>query len=395
VPSPYDVSMSESLIIVGASARAAAFSAATAQLNPACADFFGDTDLVHVAPTKTVERYPKGLADAASELPAGPWMYTGALENYPQLVDRIAAERVLYGNPGSVLRRVRDPFLLRDELRSSELRLPELARASDQLPLDGSWLYKPLASSSGDRIFPWTKDVLEELEKRADPKKERHYFQQRIEGMPCSALFFAAAGKACLLGVTRQITGEAWTGATGFKYAGSVGPLSLPQEPLTRLQLAAARIASTFGLIGLFGLDLIWANNDLWLIEINPRYPASAEVLERSLGISAVGTHARACEKNGSAGAMASIVYNSQGTEMCAGKAIAYADKDFKITESFSHWASEQNAENERYVVADIPAVGTFVPAGFPIATVLADGTNAKDVEEKLKKRLSELRRSL
>ena len=35
-------------------------------------------------------------------------MYTGALENHPELVDRISATRDLYGNSGSVLRRVRE-----------------------------------------------------------------------------------------------------------------------------------------------------------------------------------------------------------------------------------------------------------------------------------------------
>ena len=37
-------------------------------------------------------------------------MYTGALENHPGLLKKLAAQRPLYGNAADVVRRVRDPF---------------------------------------------------------------------------------------------------------------------------------------------------------------------------------------------------------------------------------------------------------------------------------------------
>ena len=56
-------------------------------------DLFGDLDLRRCGPAVVVEQYPAGLADIARAVPPGPWMYTGGLENHPDLVDRIRAPR--------------------------------------------------------------------------------------------------------------------------------------------------------------------------------------------------------------------------------------------------------------------------------------------------------------
>ncbi len=45
--------------------------------------------------------------------------------------------------------------------------------------------------------------------------------------MSVSAVFLAAGGSAVLLGVTRQLVGCRWAGATGFRYVGSIGPLAI------------------------------------------------------------------------------------------------------------------------------------------------------------------------
>src|SRR5258707_10986773 len=86
----------EMILIVGASARAAAMSARRSGLNPWAADMFGDLDLRACCPGQRIENYPHGLERALAAAPDGRWMYTGALENHPDLVDRIAAVRPLY-----------------------------------------------------------------------------------------------------------------------------------------------------------------------------------------------------------------------------------------------------------------------------------------------------------
>lgn len=67
------------LVVVGASVRAIAGSAARAGFIVHAADLFGDLDLRELAATvETVRPYPAGLPAAIAAFPPAPWIYTGA-----------------------------------------------------------------------------------------------------------------------------------------------------------------------------------------------------------------------------------------------------------------------------------------------------------------------------
>src|SRR5262245_29259757 len=93
-----------SLIVVGASARAAAYSAWRAGFAPLACDLFGDADLRRLCPWSLARDYPAGLVATASQQPPCAWLFTGGLENHPSIVDDIARERPLLGNAGDILR---------------------------------------------------------------------------------------------------------------------------------------------------------------------------------------------------------------------------------------------------------------------------------------------------
>src|SRR5690606_26282445 len=97
------------LWIVGASTRAAAESALRAGLIPYCSDLFADADLRRIAQVHPVGDYARDLPRISATLPMMPWLYTGGLENRPDLVDQMARQRPLWGNAGMSLRRARDP----------------------------------------------------------------------------------------------------------------------------------------------------------------------------------------------------------------------------------------------------------------------------------------------
>ena len=113
--------VSQPLAIVGASTRSAAASAVRAGFQPITADLFADADLRAIATATRISPYPEGLVDwfRAVEPPA--WMYTGALENHPELVDQLAWIAPLWGNPGDVLARVRSPWELAKALSDAGL----------------------------------------------------------------------------------------------------------------------------------------------------------------------------------------------------------------------------------------------------------------------------------
>src|SRR5436309_1085092 len=95
-----------SVLILGASARAAAFSALRAGLRPWCADLFADADLLTRCPAVrvTAKDYVQVFLELASRKQPGPWMYTGGLENRSDLVGKIAERRPLWGNGPQTLR---------------------------------------------------------------------------------------------------------------------------------------------------------------------------------------------------------------------------------------------------------------------------------------------------
>lgn len=370
------------LAIVGASARSAALAALRAGWNVVTADLFADADLAKHVPATRIAHYPADLLPWLREQRVTAWMYTGALENYPRLVDEMAQIAPLWGNAGRALRAVRSPWRMAACLNAAHLLYPELARSDGEIPKDGSWLRKPLRGSNGAGISLWTG--------HAGTKRQRIYWQRRVTGVPCAALFVAADGRSRLSGVTRQLVGELWTGAKPFQYAGTLGPW--PTTPAQHEQIThiGQTLASGFALQGLFGVDLIIDHDQVWTIEVNPRYTAAAEVVERFGGVNPIADHVAACRGGGPLAQMpvpsASRYY---------GKAILYAAGNMNVTRGFVDWAIRHSGPTLDATLADIPNIGTALRAGQPVLTVLAAGSSLDRVEMELNQWIEEVRLSL
>lgn len=400
--------MSETLLILGASARAAAFSALRTGFRPVCGDLFADADLAAVCPVTAIERYPAELAEVASAAPAGAWLYTGGLENYPSLVDRISRPRELLGVGGDVLRRVRNPFLVAEALRRAGLFAPECRSNAADLPTDGSWLIKGRRSSGGGQVAAWRGGQI--LRPRSG-----WYFQRRIAGESQAAVFVAAAGQARLLGVTEQLLAcesstenplplgdgrvraepseapphpgslpEGEGERDAFRYAGSLGPVPLMATQRQRFEQIGNALASEFDLAGLFGVDCIVAGDEIWPVEVNPRYTASVEILERATRVSAIAWHIAACREE----RLPRETPASAPPEWF-GKTIVYVpmalgEKSVLVN---AEWAAEwqaANADSPWPCFADLPAPGAEIAAGQPAFTLFASAGDRQMLIEKL-----------
>lgn len=292
--------------------------------------------------------YPHVFFEISKQAPAGPWMYTGAMENCPHLVDAIAAHRPLWGNGGSVLQAVRSPVRLATCLHEAGLSGPRVAdsNAAHALGVD-HWLIKPLASAGGARIAFWD---------GVAPLSERYYLQEYLEGEPCAAIYVADGGCVAFLGATLQLVGQSVFNAKPFSYCGSIGPLPLsPSLRAAFIQLGNV-LAFTFHLRGVFGVDCILRDDVPWPVEVNPRYTASVEVLEL-------------------AGCFASLSGCSEGVGVrIVGKAILFATDDFVFPEH-GPWLETLEQPFEPWKVpdyADIPHPGSRIEQGHPILTVFA-----------------------
>ncbi len=364
-------------MILGAGVRAAAWSALRSGIRPTCADLFADLDLTEACPARRVEPsgYPDAFLALARDLPPIPWIYTGALENRPDLIGAISERHLLLGNRPDLLRAVRDPVELSEVVRASGLDAPSVAADPSGVPRDGSWLVKPLASGAGRGIHPWTGQP---------PPRFPAIYQERIDGTSLAAIYVAEQGRAECVGITRQFVGRP---GNRFAYRGSLGPWPLRPEVRDRVDRLGRVVASAFGLVGLFGIDLIARDDRIWPIEVNPRYTASVEVLEWTAGRSLMAEHIRA-----SGGPNLDFGWTGGPALPFAGKAILFADRHCSWPELGRSLIPGLGQFPE---IADIPQPGSEFRAGQPVVTVFATGTSVEGCRSELAARLRTWRRRL
>ena len=357
------------ILLVGASVRAAAASLARLGVRPVAFDLFADLDLAAVAEAHAFApgEYPGRVLDRLGHLPPLPWMYTGALENRPDVVEAVSGRFRLLGNGPDALRAVRDPDRLSAAVRAAGLHAPEVRTRPDGLPTDGSWLAKPVASGGGEGIRPW--------DGSAAPDDRPRYYQARVEGVALAAIFVRDGSDVRLAGVTRQILGRP---GNRFAYRGSLGPWPIPGPVGAQLVALGRALVDAFDLIGVFGVDLIVAGDRAWTIEVNPRVTASVEVLEHALGRSILADHLRAfgVEPPGGPGFEPGVGV--------AGKAILFARRAGELAEPISIDPRPDGFPR----VADVPRVGTRFEAGEPILTAFGRGDSVTACRRDLARRV-------
>jgi predicted ATP-grasp superfamily ATP-dependent carboligase len=372
-----------SLILLGYSVRALAQSACRAGWQPLGIDCFADRDLAACGPAIRITRYPVEFLRALSSAPQAPWVYTGSLENYPRLVDRLAALRPLWGNPGSVLRQVRRVAFLADAAQAAGLPFAEIRPSPPACPPPESagWLVKPRRSGGGVGVRPW--------EGPLPPLPRGSYLQRYVAGEPAGAIFLFAEGRATLLGITRQLLGRDVGGPTPFHYAGSIGPLAPSADEQRGLARLADVLAQRAALVGLVNLDYVRQPRTLVPLEINPRYSASVEVLERACDVPLLPWHLAAC-----GGPPAATQPAFLRPRRAAGKVIVYAPLPVTV-EGLEAARRQARLADEGIALADVPAGPLAAAAQQPLCTLLAEGDDAAEVAQRLVRAAGRLTRCL
>jgi uncharacterized protein len=364
------------LTIVGASVRAAAESVRRAGLDPWCADLFADADLRALVPNAVrcpAGQYPQGLLDILRDAPTGPWMYTGALENHPNLIRKMAEVRPLWGNGPKAVAACRSPFGIERALREEGLCVPEVRTTDAELPDYCRWLRKPLAGAGGRGIA--FADVCP-----SPASKRAHFFQQYVPGPAMSAVFVRARSEIRLLGVTEQLVGTDWLDAPPFRYAGNVGPVAVTGDVRDDLSRIGLVLGERCNLLGLFGVDFVLHDGRPWVIEVNPRYPASVEVLELATGVSAVALHATAFDPDAVSGRM------GMAMEPVFGKAVLYASGRLIMSDGATGLLLNRG-DDVTWWFADVPPAGEVIEPGWPVLTVVASGPTPEGCLHTLAKR--------
>ncbi|MBA4017186.1 MAG: hypothetical protein C0483_08440 [Pirellula sp.] len=375
----------EPLLLIGASVRAVAESAAAAGFEVGAIDLFGDADLCRTARTvRRSVRFPTDALRLACDFPPGTWLYTGGLENHPRVVGRLATQRPLLGNDADVICRVRDLRQLGAFLEGAALgiALPTI-RAGASAPVapaadGGRWLVKQRRSSGGLGVCPASTGV--------SPARGR-YLQEFIVGTAYGATYLGNGREACFLGVAEQLAAPAADGSAPFRYGGS---LTMPIDADDRRLLVelGARLVGEFALRGLFGVDLIRDPAGRWyLLEVNPRSTASMDLWESPGAPTLIARHVAACRT----GALPNLTPPAPSAPLRARKVLYSGALHGRVPEKLTESLFQIPHGVDRRTVADIPQAGTMIAPDQPLVTIFATGA----AREELTATLAEIERQV
>lgn len=364
------------LWIVGASVRSAVESALRAGYRVHAADLFADADLKqHLTETiwpgqllscQTFHPFPGGLRGIATPPDCEAWLYTGGLENDPQLVEELSGRLPLLGAGRQTLEHLRNPWTLHHLLLRHRFRSPVMLR----VPLSASdpreWLVKPILSAGGVGIANYVPGT---------PLRADTYLQERVEGETESATFVAHDGGVHFLGRVRQyVTGDP---SQPFQYRGSIGPLPANGQLDDVLLRLGTVLREASGLRGIFGVDYVLKNDEPWILEVNPRWTASCELLEKVTGESLVDEHVMACWFRNY------IKPDSLVSSSIRGKWTVYLSESLCPSPGFV--AEALDAHRRDLSIADIPVAGELIQKGAPAFTVFSSGESLSSVEDLLR----------
>jgi predicted ATP-grasp superfamily ATP-dependent carboligase len=355
------------ILIVGLSTRAIAESAVRGGHRVITLDYFGDRDQRALVENYSLLRdfglpfSTKALLQAIRKLKFDSMVYVSNLENHPNVVSKLAQESVLLGNREDVLRQVRDWRILRDFCHEEEIPCPVTLLPGEEKEADPAvrWLRKPLLSGGGHGIRPWA----------GEPVDRTHVLQAYVEGRPASIAFAADGQKSVIIGLTEQLIGTKELAVKEFMWCGNILPLkfnpSKKDALIEIIEKIAARLTYRFGLRGVNGVDFVVVDGPdgmprPFLVEVNPRYTASMELVERAYGLNVFSVHLEAI-----AGRLPDFSLAEHLTGVYLGKGIVFARKTLIMPET-AGWIECGRR--------DIPFPGERIEARRPVCTVLAEG---------------------
>jgi hypothetical protein len=331
----------------------------------------------------------------------------GGTENHAELAQQIAANHHWCGIVGPQLTALRDPTILLDIASRVGLQAPptythktlpnrqSFVHSSTDLLKNADWLWK--SSNKGGGLG------VSRLHTQAEwdyffSQTGSDYLQQVIPGVPYGAtIIISANGKGEFVGACRLLTASdqvehleiSQTSTSQIQYvhtsprsrpdfpylfAGALGPCYIPADVQQKLLRLAEACFHEFGIKGWFQIDFILdSNQQAWILEVNPRWSATMEIYERSLGLSLTAKHIQAWGVEVPVHAP-----NRRAQGLVCWKEVIYAESDFLWTDAHQLHVAELNRQQIHTLgwplVADVPNVLQSFAPGMPICSIIAVG---------------------
>jgi hypothetical protein len=329
--------------------------------------------------------------------------YTSNFENYPELIEELEKKygRSLLANSSHTAREVLNGFHADGEdsafhiLKTYGVRVPETSKSfvdlREKLGTESSRiLRKPYKSGGGYRIREYRSNSWNEGQIDSD-----YYFQEYLEGKPCSAVFLANGESAVLLGISEQLIGEQRLGAHGFKYSGNIVVEAEPAV-LKEAERISSLLTKMFSLKGLNGFDFILKEGQIFFIELNPRYTASMELFANSTEKTLFSLHRNAFDGilpgpkvsyEGIASKVPDIPAAGALIPGSHAKGILYARRNLLIEkELIPFFMKYSHGYGRDFVLKDVPEKGERIDRHNPVCSVLVGKVKRKEVWEIFRK---------
>ncbi len=229
---------------------------------------------------------------------------------------------------------------------------------------DKKFIVKPVKGAGG-------KDIRRFEETTPNSDFSGFMLQEVIEGESISASVLSTENEARTILTSRQIIGDNHLGQPDeFAYCGNI----VPYKDDPKIKNTAEEVVMKLSLMGSNGVDMIDTGDELYIIEVNPRFQGTLECAEEMLGINMFDAHFKA----------------SNGAIIDVPESKGYAVKMVV----FAKWRSVAGNLNFEGVY-DIPEKNVIIEKDEPAATVVKKGKtleeaiqNADKTVQKVYKRL-------
>lgn len=350
---------SPSLVLVFAqSGRFIAESATRAGFTVRVADCFGDNDTLEVAERwqalpaldeLTTEQLLKLLIELSDGQPC--WLVCGTgIERFYPLLSELPSHIQFAGNPLESIALLRQPVSFFRLLHDLDLLFPEVSYSTPETP----YLIKDMAGSGGNAVHTSSTSKL----------RPSQYYQHYIEGKSYSVCFIAD-------GKTAQIL--AWNRQHHSPQCFTLSALQQPAYPPAHCQPviieAVRKLTEACGLRGFNSLDyLVDKQGQSYILELNPRISASAELLRQT---DLFNCHLTACF-----GPLPRVEPLPQSTVRMLH--YLFAESRVSIDQS-PHWPDSCH---------DLPQAGCTIESGQPVCTLIVEADSEIECQQQLSKNI-------
>ena len=336
-------------------------------MKPLVIDLYNDQDTQFYA--EEAQQIP--VLSAAYLLPALDYLikrypvdyvvYGSGFEQHLDSLRCINDRLTLWGNQPDVVAKLHDKPAFFSLLEALNIPHPEVSFVRPEQK--EGWLLKPMRGQGGIGICRFRLDHY---------YKSEVYWQKYQAGVPHSVLFLADGKHGQIVGFNRQWT-TALNGTDEFIFSGIINSTELSLEQKNQISVWLDKLVSELSLKGLNSLDFIQHEQTSYVLEINPRPPASMQLYDADLLV----RHIKAC--NGEL-----LEYEMLQDGFTAYQ-IVYAQQNTQIPDGFA-WPEQ---------VVDIPMANSIIATGQPICSMITYGKEPQQVLEQLQIKQSLITHSL